>query len=67
MEGWTLVYSGNRIQEVEFIKELLEENDILSVIVNKHDSVYLIGDIELYVPFDDAFGASQLINSLESE
>lgn len=67
MEGWTLVYTGNKIQEVDFIKGFLEDNSIISVVVNKQDSVYFIGDIELYVSTEDAFNANQLINNLRSE
>lgn len=67
MEGWTLVYRGNKIHEIELIKAQLQEFNIVSVIVNKQDSVYLIGDIELYVPVNDAFNANQLINKFQSE
>jgi hypothetical protein len=67
MEGWTLVYMGNKIHEIELIKAQLQEFNIVSVIVNKQDSVYLIGDIELYVNVEDAFTANQLINKFRSE
>lgn len=67
MEGWTLVYTGTQVHDVEFVKALLDENNIVSVIVNKQDSAYLIGDVELYVSFADAFKASQFINDLKSE
>lgn len=67
MEGWTLVYRGSKIHEVNFIKGLLEQNNITSVIVNKQDSAYMIGDIELYVTVEDAFNANQIINNLRSE
>lgn len=67
MEGWTLVYTGVKIHEAELIKSLLENSNITSVIVNKQDSIYLIGDIELYVPVEDAFNANQIINKLTSE
>jgi hypothetical protein len=67
MEGWTLVFTGVKIHEAELIKSLLESNNITSVIINKQDSVYLIGDIEIYVPVEDAFNANQIINNLTSE
>lgn len=67
MEGWTLIYTGNKIHEVDFIKGILEDNNIVSVVVNKQDSVYFIGEIELYVSTQDAFNANQLINNLRSE
>ncbi len=67
MEGWTLIYRSNKIHEIEFIKAQLQEFNIISVIVNKQDSFYLIGDIELYVSVEDAFNANQLINKFQSE
>ncbi len=67
MEDWTLIYTSNKIQEVYYIKELLEDKGIVSVIVNKQDSIYLFGEIELYVPREEAFSATQIINNLESE
>lgn len=67
MEGWTCVYTSNKFHDVEFIKSLLETHSIESVIINKQDSLYLIGYIELYVPVEYAFIASQIINSLKSE
>jgi len=39
---------------------MLLENDIESFIVNKQDSSYLIGDIELYVSIDNIMKAKQL-------
>lgn len=67
MEGWTLIYTGNKIQDVNFIQSLLDDHKIVSVVVNKQDSVYLIGDIELYVSAEDAFNANQLIKGLQGE
>ncbi len=67
MVGWTLVYTGNKLHDVNFIQSLLDDHKIVSVVVNKQDSVYLIGDIELYVSAEDAFNANQLIKSLKSE
>ncbi len=67
MDGWTLIFSSDKIQEIELLKAQLQEFNIVSVIVNKQDSFYLIGDIELYVPIEDAFNANQLINKFQSE
>ena len=60
-ENWTLIYSSSQIYKTEILKGFLEENDILSVVINKKDSVYLFGEAELYVKVDDAFKAKQLI------
>ena len=60
-KNWTLIYSSSQIYKAEIIRGFLEENDILSVIINKKDSAYLFGEAELYVKVDDAFRAKQLI------
>lgn len=67
MEDWTLVFTSNKQHEVTYLKEVLENNNILSVVVNKQDSLYLIGEVELYVPVEQAFNASQIINKFKSE
>ncbi len=67
MEGWTLVYTSNKMHEVNFVIGILEENGITAVMVNKQDSFYLFGDIEVYVPVEHAFNATQLINKIKSE
>lgn len=67
MEDWTLVYTSNKSHEIAYLKEVLDENNIVAVIINKQDSMYLLGDIELYVPVDQAFNASQIINKFKSE
>jgi hypothetical protein len=67
MENWTLVYTSGQLYIAELMKQLLAENDIRAIIVNKKDSAYLFGDVELYVAYEDAFLALQIINRHESE
>jgi hypothetical protein len=67
MEGWTMVHVAYQLHQVEFIKSVLESNNIYSVVVNKQDSVYLIGAIELYVRVEDAFNANQIIRDIQGE
>ncbi|NVN95916.1 MAG: DUF2007 domain-containing protein [Bacteroidetes bacterium] len=56
-----LIYTSHQLYEIELIRGMLLENDIESFIVNKQDSSYLIGDIELYVSIDAIMKAKQLI------
>ena len=67
MEGWTCIYTTTFIHEAELIRWMLEENMIKAFVVNKQDSAYLIGDIEIHVPNANAFEAIQLIKSDKSE
>lgn len=67
MEGWTCIYTTTFIHEAELIKGMLEEHTITAFVVNKQNSAYLFGEIEIHVPKADAFEATQLIKSSEGE
>ncbi len=60
-EGWMQIYSSSQLYEIEMIQSILLENDIKSIIINKKDSFYLFGDIELYVRVENTFEAKQII------
>jgi hypothetical protein len=62
---WVKVYSSGYIHQVEIVKALLEENDIESVILNKQDSSYFFGEIDLYISNTDIIKAKQIINENE--
>lgn len=66
-ENWVPVYSTSKLYEAEMIKSLMADNDIECVIMNKQDSIYMFGDVELYVPTNEAFSAKQLILQYQSE
>jgi hypothetical protein len=56
-----VVYSTNRLFEAEMIKQYLYDNDILAFILNKMDSAYHFGDIEILVLKDDVIRSKKLI------
>ena len=60
-DNWVLIYSSDQLYDAEIVRSLMAENDIECVIMNKQDSVYMFGDIEVYVPTNEAFKAKQLI------
>lgn len=60
--SWVKVYTSSNDQDIYFLQTLLEDHEIESVILNKKDSAYLIGELELHVPAENAFEAVQLIN-----
>jgi len=61
-DEWVLVYSSNLEYEVEILKMRLGEEGIMAYILDKRDSAYKFGDIELYVKTEDAFLAKQFIS-----
>jgi len=68
-KDWTKVFSTPQLHLIEIYHGILSENSIESVIINKQDSAYLFGEIELYVRTEDAFEAIQTIkrNEIQSD
>lgn len=47
----------------ELMKDKLEEHGIVTVIINKQDSSYLMfGELEVHVPVDKIMEANKIIN-----
>lgn len=65
-KGWTNIFSTDKEYQAHIIKDLLEDNGISTVIIDKHDSAYVtIGDLEIYVKNDFVVKAKHLIEKLE--
>ncbi|WP_336515211.1 putative signal transducing protein [Pollutibacter soli] len=63
MENWYKILSTTEAYKAEIIKNLLEENNIEVILLNKQDSSYVfLGDIEIYVPVHLKNLATDLIN-----
>ena len=67
MENWVCVYTANQVYKAEAVKELLAEENIEAVVVNKKDSMYLFGEVELFVQPEDENLATELIKSFKIE
>lgn len=66
-KDWEIVYSTNQIYLAEIAKQVLADNGMNSIIINKKDSSYNdFGDIELYVNSDFVTKAKALIKEIES-
>lgn len=65
--NWSCVYSTIYEHEVQIVKAILLEHEIESVAINKRDSNYLFGNIEIYVPKIAESTALQLINKMKSD
>jgi hypothetical protein len=66
-ENWEAIYSTDRLYEAEMVKNMMADNDIECVIMNKQDSTYRFGEIEVCVPTEEVFKAKQLIIEFKSE
>jgi hypothetical protein len=61
-KGWTLIYVNNQLHKTEIVRAVLEDEGIESVSMDKRDSSYIsIGDIEVYVPEENAELARTII------
>lgn len=61
MNGWTVVYSDGFPPAVELRRVILEEHGIPAVVLNKRDSSYLFGFLELLVQEEDLEKAEALL------
>jgi len=66
-DNWVVIYSSDQLYEVEMVRNYLNDHGIECVVMNKKDSAYMFGDIEVYVPTEEAFRAKQLILDFKSE
>lgn len=61
------VYSSIDPIRADMAHDILYENNINSVILNKHDSmIQTLGEAEVYVHIDDRLKAIEILKNLES-
>jgi len=64
--GWKIVYSTSDEYLGTIAKELLQENEIESVVMNHKDSSYsFMGEVELYVREEDEKQAVKILEQLK--
>ena len=62
-EKWVVIFSTTDAFDAEIKLGLLSSNEIEAVLVNKKDSFYFLGEVEIHVRIDDIIKAKHLINS----
>lgn len=62
---WVKVYSTDQMYKALLMKEMLNDESIRAFIINKRDSLYAFGDVELYVKPSDAVKSIHIIKKLE--
>ncbi len=67
-KDFELIYSTEQEYQAEIARELLEDNDIKAVILNKRDSMqpFIQGTIEVYVHKDSMEKAEEILKKLKS-
>lgn len=67
MSDWVNIYSSNQDYHIQIARHILSDNGIESLVMNKRDYNYLLGDIELMVRRKDAVKAKYVLKSIEIE
>jgi len=62
--NWVKIYESNDETKIEMARQILEDNNIDSVIINKKDRSYGFGEFELYCMRDYVLRAKLLIKEL---
>ena len=65
MSNWVKIQSFYRLHQAELRKDILTQNNINSVIINEKDSMFLLGEIELYVEEKNEKKAKALIDGFK--
>ncbi|MFO7998535.1 MAG: DUF2007 domain-containing protein [Bacteroidales bacterium] len=61
-ENWQKIYGSPFEHKVKIVQAVLEEAGIQGIVLNKKDSAYLFGEVELYVQPEQVIRAKQIIN-----
>jgi hypothetical protein len=62
-KDWVKIFNSTDEVKVQLMRTLLEANEINSVILNKRDSLFPFGQVELHVSLEDEDTALALINN----
>ena len=61
MSNWKCIYQTEKPHRAEIIKSVLEEKGMTAVIVNKKDTSYHFGQLEVHVDRDHASKSLKII------
>ncbi len=64
-DDWISVYSTDMLYKAEIVKQVLSDNNIMAFVLNKRDSFYQFGDIEVYVKPGNVMRAKYIVNKIE--
>ena len=67
-KDWIVIYRTGELHQAEMVKQIIQQNGIDAVIMNKKDSSYIIfGDIEVLVKPENETAALQLLKNMQFE
>lgn len=59
--GWVKIYTSPDFFKSEIVKQVLIDHEIETIIINKQDFPYRIGEVEVYIHEDDFQKALEII------
>lgn len=59
--SWLKIYTSQQFIKSEIVRQVLIENEIEAIIMNKQDSSYMFGEVEVYIHQSDFNKAIELI------
>jgi hypothetical protein len=66
-DNWTSIYSTDKPWQAEIARQVLVENGIEAVVINKRDSSYLaFGEAEVFVSIENAERSKKLLMNIEN-
>lgn len=65
-KDWVIVYTTDKLYQAELFRRNLGDHGIGAVIINKMDSTYRFGEIEVYVKRDQVLRAKWLAMEFDS-
>lgn len=64
MKGWERIFSTDKIYQAEIVKDVLMENNIVAVVINKKDSsLHMFGKCEVHVSRENVLRAINLVEN----
>lgn len=60
-DKWIKIYTSHQFFKSEMVKQILIDNGIEAVIMNKQDTAYKFGEVEVHIPEGDYSNALEII------
>jgi hypothetical protein len=60
-DKWIKIYTSHQFFKSEMVKQILIDNGIEAIIMNKQDTAYKFGEVEVHIPEADYSNALEII------
>lgn len=64
-KDWVTIFTSHDRMNIELVKQILTEHDLTVVEINKTDSAYHFGRMNLFIHASDFASAIEIINRIE--